>query len=215
MNVLLISTGRLPAPYFEKARAELGDGDIVIDVLAWSPPREPVDEVLCHFLLLGPGQMPTPESTQNGISNPWPEWPGMSPTDPAPMSETGLPSRVVPRRWSRARIKASLLRRLKRAKRSRVAHHARRLTFGGPSRRLWRQVRRNPQAQRLVENADLFVVVDAGAVRTGWHSARRNPTAGAVFGLPAAARHVARRGFGVIGDDHQPVGGLTERSANP
>ena len=79
MNVLLISTGRLPAPYFEKARAELGDGDIVIDVLAWSPPREPVDEVLCHFLLLGPGQMPTPESTQNGISNPWPEWPGMSP----------------------------------------------------------------------------------------------------------------------------------------
>ena len=194
MNVLLICSKRLSASYFEKARAELGDGDIVIDVLAWSPPREPVDEVLRHYLLLGPGQMPLPKSTQSEPSNSEPESHGRPPTDLARAVDAGHPATDSSRRWNRARIKAGLRWRLKRAKRSTAAGHARRLLLGGPSRQLWRRARRHSQAQHLIKNADLFVAIDTVGIRTAWHLARRHPTTGAVVGLTAAAQQMEAHG---------------------
>lgn len=212
MNVLLISAGRLPASYFEKARWELGNGDIVIDVLAWLPPEEPVDKLLRHYLLLGPGQMPLPASAQTEISTRESEWPGNSPAASAAEGGAGQLGADSLRRWNRTRIKAGLLRRLNRAKRSRAARKVRRLVFGGPSRQLWSRVRGHAQAQHLARNADLFVVVDTGGLRTGWHIARRHPATGAVFGLPAAAQYVkTHRRSQTVGIEHRSVGGLTAR----
>ena len=220
MNVLLISTGRLRASYFEKARRELGDGDVVIDVLAWLPPREPVGNEPGQFLLLGPGQLPEPTPTQSEISKHEFESSSRLLALPEPLVDRKQKGPASPSRWNRGRIKVGLLWRYKRARRgllwryrraqrSKAARRARQIVLGGPSRRLWRRARGDRQAQRMARTADLFVVVDGGAVRTGWHLARRHPNTSAVLGLPAAAEQVkALRGCLSAENDHRSVSRL-------
>ena len=201
MNVLLISTNRLRASYFEKVRRQLGDGDLVIDVLAWLPPAEPVGDELRQFLLLGPGQLPELKPPQSEISKHEFEWSSRLLSRAEPLVDRRQKVPVPPSRWNRGRIKAGLLWRYKRARRgllrtykhaqrSKAVRRARQIVRGGPSRQLWRRVRSHGQAQRMARTADLFVVVDGGAVRTGWHLARRYPNIDAVFGLPAAAERI-------------------------
>lgn len=201
MNVLLISTNRLRASYFEKVRRQLGDGDVVIDVLAWLPPAEPVVDELRQFLLLGPGQLPEPKRTQSEISKHEFESSSRLLALPEPLVDRKQKGPASPSRWNRGRIRAGLLsrykrarrgllRRYKQAQRSKAVRRVRQIALGGPSRRLWRRARSHGQAQRMARTADIFVVVDGGAVRTGWHLSRRYPNTSAVFGLPAAAERV-------------------------
>ncbi len=64
MNVVLLSTRRLPPAYFDTVREDLGDPDITLDVVGWVAPAGPVDDKVHSFTLIGPGRMPvapTPE----------------------------------------------------------------------------------------------------------------------------------------------------------
>lgn len=64
----------------------------------------------------------------------------------------------------------------------------RRAVRGGLSRRFHRQVRRDPRARRLLDGAELVVVLDTAGIRAGWWAARRWPNVQAVYGAGAAAR---------------------------
>jgi hypothetical protein len=201
MNVLLVSTGRLPASYFRKVREELGaDPDLVIDTLAWSPPREPVDQVVRRYLLIGPGRMPTVAAQQDSLSASAQQVPTRHASAPHPASGTE-PSSAPESRSRRlrrlARIRAGVRRRLNRVVTSRTRRRIRKVVLGGPPRQFWRRVRNNAAAQALVVEAGLVVVLDAGGIRTGWHLARRYRETPVVFGLPAAALHVQNRCHGL------------------
>ncbi len=174
MRVLLISTGRLPASYFVRARAELGHPETIVDVLAWAPPREPVGELVQRYLLLGPGEMPQSQPDQQGP-------PGRQAGQP--------PTSTTPQRsWNLRRVRAGLRRRLRPVFRARWSRALRRLLRRGPSRKFWRTVRTNQAASQLAREADLLVVLDAGGIRTGWHLARRHAGKPALLGLSAAAQ---------------------------
>ena len=170
-NVLVVASNSLPASYFREVRQELGGGpDLVIDALVWSPPQEPVDDVVRCFELIGPEEETGPDSAPS--TDAWTE----PPTKPA---VTGL-----------AQIRAGVKRRVLRRVPRRVRAHLRRRKAQAASRAFWKRVRSTAAAHRLVREADLVLVVDVGAVRTGWHLARRNPDRSVVFGLPAAAVHL-------------------------
>jgi hypothetical protein len=72
----------------------------------------------------------------------------------------------------------------------RVRAGLRRREAQAASRTFWKRVRSTAAAHQLVREADLVLVVDVGALRTGWHLARRYPDRSVVFGLPAAAVHL-------------------------
>ena len=169
-NVLIVARNGLPASYFRKVRHELGGPDLVIDALVWSPPWEPVDDVVRRYELIGPEEESIPDSAP----------PGDARTEPPTMPPiTGL-----------ARIRAGVKRRVVRRVPRRVRAGLRRRKAQSASRTFWKRVRSTAAAHQLVREADLVLVVDAGAVRTGWHLARRYPDRSVVFGLPAAAVHL-------------------------
>lgn len=61
--MLIVASNSLPASYFRKVRQELGGGPaMVIDALVWSPPREPVDDVVRRYELIGPEEESGPDS---------------------------------------------------------------------------------------------------------------------------------------------------------
>jgi hypothetical protein len=193
MKVLLVSTGRLPASYFRRVREELaGDPDLVIDVLAWSPPREPVEGLVRRYVLVGPGRMPPvaapPDSRSPAVARE-PGGPflpaGASVTEP-PAKGKGTPHLIR----DLARVRSGVRRRLLRMVPSSTRRRVRKAVQGGPSRQFWRRVRTNATVRALVGEADLVVVLDAGGIRTGWHLARRHPDRSVVFGLSAAATRV-------------------------
>jgi len=169
-NVLIVASNSLPASYFRKVRQELGGGpDLVIDALVWSPPREPVDEVVRCFELIGPEEESGADSAPSTDAR----------TEPTRLPITGL-----------TRIRAGVRRRVVRRVPRRVRAGLRRRKAQSASRTFWKRVRSTAAAHQLVREADLVLVVDAGAVRTGWHFARRYPDRSVVFGLPAAAVHL-------------------------
>lgn len=170
-NVLIVASNSLPASYFRKVRQELGGGpDLVIDALVWSPPREQVDDVVRCFELIGPEEESGPDSAPSTDARTEP------PTKP-PI--TGL-----------ARIRAGVRRWVVRRVPRRVRAGLRRREAQAASRTFWKRVRSTAAAHQLVREADLVLVVDVGALRTGWHLARRYPDRSVVFGLPAAAVHL-------------------------
>jgi hypothetical protein len=175
MKVLLISTGRLPASYFVRVGREMDEPDAVFDVIAWSPPRDHVGDVVRRFVLLGPGRMPQPQPDAHERQH------RQESTQPAPTD-------AAPRARTLWRIAAGLRRRMRRLVRHPRIVALRRKYAKGPSRQLWGRVRSNELARQLAREADLLVVLDAGAIRTGWHLARRHPDKPALFGLSAAAQ---------------------------
>jgi hypothetical protein len=50
----------------------------------------------------------------------------------------------------------------------------------------WRAARRDPGVVAAAQRADVIVAPERDAIRTAWELARRNTTAAAVFGYPAA-----------------------------
>ncbi|MEV4267666.1 hypothetical protein [Kribbella sp. NPDC049584] len=57
-TVVLLSTRRLPPTYFDQVREDLGDQNIVIDVVGWVAPSAWVADKVNTFTLIGPGRMP-------------------------------------------------------------------------------------------------------------------------------------------------------------
>jgi hypothetical protein len=57
-TVVLLSTRRLPPTYFDQVREDLGDQNIVIDVVGWVAPSAWVGDKVNTFTLIGPGRMP-------------------------------------------------------------------------------------------------------------------------------------------------------------
>ena len=53
-NVVLLSTRRLPAAYFDTVREELGDPDGTLDVIGWVAPEGRIADKVGTFTLIGP-----------------------------------------------------------------------------------------------------------------------------------------------------------------
>jgi hypothetical protein len=191
VKVLLISTGRLPASYFVRVRREMEEPGAVIDVLAWSPPRDLVSAVVRRYVLFGPGRMPPSQPDAHGRQY------------QRHVQATLDPHVATARRtWNLGRIAAGVRRRIRRLVRAPRIVALRRKYTRGPSRQFWRRVRTNELADQLAREADLLVVLDGGALRTGWHLARRNPDKPALFGLPAAAQFAKSDRLASTGGSH-------------
>jgi hypothetical protein len=63
-TVVLLSTRRLPPTYFDQVREDLGDQNIVIDVVGWVAPSAWVADKVNTFTLIGPGRMPAQPSPE-------------------------------------------------------------------------------------------------------------------------------------------------------
>jgi hypothetical protein len=193
-TVLIVASNSLPASYFRKVGQELSGGpDLVIDALVRSPPQEPVDDVVRRIEPIGPEEESGPD-----------EAPSPSGAAVTEISESTDRARQVvgqvdagstdartepptkPPTIGPAQIPAGVGRRVLR----RVRAWLRWRKAQAASRAFWRRVRSSAAAHQLVRAADLVVVVDAGALRTGWHLSRRYPDRPVVFGLPAAAVHL-------------------------
>ncbi|HEU4947752.1 MAG TPA: hypothetical protein VFT31_11410 [Kribbella sp.] len=215
MNVVLLATRRLPAAYFETLRADLGgDPELGLDVIAWSPPREPVDEVVRRFLLIGPGRMPvaapptTPASPTPPASKSTPVTP-KSPAQPTAKVPTGDPPRpaglgrrvarrlVAAARWRYRRLRRDgVMPTLKRLpatlKKSRPARWLRARRAKEVSRTYWTRITSRPDVLALIDKADVVVALDAAAVWAGWNIGRRTADTPVVLGVPAARRELDR-----------------------
>ncbi|MEV0284268.1 MULTISPECIES: hypothetical protein [unclassified Kribbella] len=75
-NVVLLSTRRLPPAYFDTVKEDLGDPNVVLDVVGWVAPGGWVADKVNSFTLIGPGRMPAAPA-------PEPE-PVADPTEEAP-----------------------------------------------------------------------------------------------------------------------------------
>ena len=179
MNVLLLVTGRaLPVSVVDDARRELADDSLVVDVVTWLPPVEALDEAVGTCVVIGPVRaVPTSGGTSPPVSR----------TAPGPSTPT---AQAAPARspWVR-----TLRRPFGRARR-RIGRTVRRLVVGGVSRQFWTRIRRDGEASTVAARADVIVAMDTGAIRAGWHLARRHPAAVVTLGLAAAAREVEQRG---------------------
>ena len=179
MNVLLLVTGRaLPTSVVDDARRELADVSLVVDVVTWLPPAEPLDEAVGTCVVIGPVRA----APTSGGESPAADRPAPGPSTPTAQA---APARSP---WVR-----TLRRPFGRARR-RIGRAVRRLIVGGVSRQFWTRIRRDREASAVAARADVIVAMDTGAVRAGWHLARRHPDAVVTLGLAAAAREVEQRG---------------------
>jgi len=193
-TVLIVASNCLPASYFRKVRQELGGGpDLVIDALVRSSPQEPVDDVVRRFEPIGPEEESGPDaalSPSGAAVTETSESTDRARQVAAPVDTGSTDARTKPPTRpptiGPAQIRAGVGRRVLR----RVRAWLRRREEQAASRAFWRRVRSSAAAHQLVRAADLVIVVDAGALRTGWHLSRRYPDRPVVFGLPAAAVHL-------------------------
>jgi hypothetical protein len=190
-TVLIVASNSVPPSYFRKVRQELGDGpDLVIDALVRSSPQEPVDDVVRRFEAIGPQAESGPDAAPSPSSAAVPETSEstsrarqvVGPVDAGSTDARTEPLTKAPTTGP-TQIRAGVSRRVPR----RVLAWLRRREEQAVSRAFWRRVRSSATAHELVRAADLVIVVDVGALRTGWHLSRRYPDRPVVFGLPAAA----------------------------
>ncbi|TDE15889.1 hypothetical protein [Jiangella asiatica] len=194
MNVVLLATGRLPRSYFDTVRADLGDDpDLELDVIAWSPPREPLGDVVRKYVLLGPGRMPVdpPPPAAAPVAPDAPVAPApTAPTAPAPAPPK--PSRPS---YSPRRIAGGLKRRgkgvVRRLKKSPPLTTLRKLRTDEVAREYWSRVRTRQDALAVIGAADIVIALDSRSVKAGWHLARRPGAPTVVLGIQAAVRERA------------------------
>ncbi len=216
MNVVLLATRRLPAAYFETVRTDLGSApDLQLDVVAWAPPREPLEDRVRRFVLIGPGRMPlagpapTPAKPLPERSEPVePSQRGgqAMPSGPAaatdPVAAPGGPRRGAPRRLAVAvRWRYRRLRRWAGRLRGRMPGSVRRSrpvrwlrTRRGKevSRAYWSRVAARPDVLDVIDRADVVVALDSAAAWAGWKLGRRTADTPVVLGVLAARRELDR-----------------------
>jgi hypothetical protein len=224
-SVVLLSTRRLPVAYFDTVREDLGDPDVILDVVGWVAPAGPVAEKVKSFTLIGPGRMPVA---------PAPE-PVADPTEEAPDAviapeAVAEPEAVIadeaevapaaaevaaaapepqpapapkPRPTGIKRVRKAVGWRYRKARKVagrmlptaiRASAPVRFLRGNRASKDLgktyWDRVLSRRDVMATIEQADVVVALDAGAIWAGWNLGQRRASTPVVLGIPAARREL-------------------------
>lgn len=205
MKVVLLSTRRLPPTYFDTVRADLGRPDVGLDVVGWVAPAGPVDGLVDSFTLIGPGRMPVAEPVSPAPAaeaSTVPDAPkaqaeAIQPPKPAakPAAKprpTGAKRVVKAVQWRARRLRKATGKVLPNS----VTKPVKKLTSGRRSNNLaktyWARAQGRKDVMAKIEQADVVIALDAGAVWAGWQLGQRNAARPVVLGVPAARRELDR-----------------------
>jgi hypothetical protein len=205
-NVVLLSTRRLPPTYFDQVREDLGDQTITIDVVGWVPPSAWVADKVNSFTLIGPGRMPAEPAPEEATEDKPEEQPAEAQTEtPSVTTPTppAAPSTPKPRPTGAKRVVKAVQWRARRAKKAagRVLPSA--IKKSAPVKFLrgqrassdlgktyWARVLSRRDVLTTIDQADVVIALDAGAIWAGWNLGQRKASTPVVLGLPAARREL-------------------------
>jgi hypothetical protein len=160
VNVVLLSTRKLAADYFDTLREDLGDPNVGLDVIAWVPPAAPITDTVQSFTLIGAGQMPVAAPTAAAAAE-------------KSASQAGGVGRLLP----------GAIKRPVRLVRAGWAERALGKAF-------WGRLSGRRDVMATIEKADVVVALDSGAVWAGWNLGQRRASVPVVLGIPAARREL-------------------------
>jgi hypothetical protein len=202
-NVVLLSTRKLPPTYFDQVREDLGDQNITIDVVGWVAPSAWVADKVNTFTLIGPGRMPSApvaeeEAEEVETAAPVAEEPAPKPQPaPAPAAAakpkpTGAKRVVKAVEWRARKAKKVAGRMLPKAiKTSAPVKFLRgQRATSDLGKTYWERVLSRRDVLSTIDQADVVIALDAGAIWAGWNLGQRKASTPVVLGLPAARREL-------------------------
>lgn len=219
-NVVLLSTRKLPPTYFDQVREDLGDPDITIDVVGWVAPSAWVADKVRTFTLIGPGRMPSapePEAAAEPTDEaPDAVIAPEAVAEPATVEETVAPAAAQvseaapqpkpapkPRPTGAKRVVKAVEWRARKARKVAGRMLPKAIKTSAPVKFLrgqratsdlgknyWDRVLSRRDVMSTIEQADVVVALDAGAIWAGWNLGRRRASTPVVLGLPAARREL-------------------------
>lgn len=209
-NVVLLSTRKLPPTYFDQVREDLGDQNITIDVVGWVAPSAWVADKVNTFTLIGPGRMPAEpvveepvveeevaevESAAPVVEEPAPKpqaAPAPAPAAPAKPKPTGAKRVVKAVEWRARKAKKVAGRMLPKAiKTSAPVKFLRgQRATSDLGKTYWERVLSRRDVLSTIDQADVVIALDAGAIWAGWNLGQRKASTPVVLGLPAARREL-------------------------
>ncbi|MEV5961644.1 hypothetical protein AB0L70_07765 [Kribbella sp. NPDC051952] len=245
-SVVLLSTRRLPVAYFDTVREDLGDPNVILDVVGWVAPAGPVADKVKSFTLIGPGRMPVAPAPEP-VPDPTDEAPDaviapeavaepeavvgeaevapaaaevpaaaaeeVAATTAAPAdgknagastsSPTTPPAAAKPRPTGVRRVKKAVAWRARRARKVAGRMLPTAIKTSAPVKFLrgnraskdlgktyWDRVLSRRDVMATIEQADVVVALDAGAIWAGWNLGQRRASTPVVLGIPAARREL-------------------------
>ncbi|WP_433164731.1 hypothetical protein [Kribbella sp. CA-247076] len=241
-NVVLLSTRRLPPAYFDTVREDLGDPDVVLDVVGWVAPGGWVADKVNSFTLIGPGRMPaapapdplpeadptdeTPDAViaPEAVAEPTAvvdtdvppaaaaaadERPTASTDSPAAgaaagaASSTSSSAAAKPRPTGVKRVVKAVQWRARKGKKVAGRFVPKAVKTSAPVKFLrgqraskdlgktyWGRILTRRDVLTTIEQADVVVALDAGAIWAGWNLGQRRASTPVVLGIPAARREL-------------------------
>ncbi|WP_410788866.1 hypothetical protein [Kribbella sp. C-35] len=203
-NVVLLSTRKLPPTYFDQVREDLGDQDITIDVVGWVAPSAWVADKVNSFTLIGPGRMPAAPVVEEEVAEvesaaPVAEEPAPKPA-PAPAAPAAPPK---PKPTGAKRVVKAVEWRARKAKKVAGRMLPKAIKTSAPVKFLrgqratsdlgktyWERVLSRRDVLSTIDQADVVIALDAGAIWAGWNLGQRKASTPVVLGLPAARREL-------------------------
>lgn len=200
-NVVLLSTRKLPPTYFDQVREDLGDQNITIDVVGWVAPSAWVADKVNTFTLIGPGRMPAEpvveveeaEAAAPVAAEPAPKpEPAPAPAAAAKPKPTGAKRVVKAVEWRARKAKKVAGRMLPKAiKTSAPVKFLRgQRATSDLGKTYWERVLSRRDVLSTIDQADVVIALDAGAIWAGWNLGQRKASTPVVLGLPAARREL-------------------------
>lgn len=206
-NVVLLSTRKLPPTYFDQVREDLGDQNITIDVVGWVAPSAWVADKVNTFTLIGPGRMPAEPVVEEEVAEveaaaPVAEEPAPKP-EPAPAPALAPAAAAKPKPTGARRVVKAVEWRARKAKKVAGRMLPKAIKTSAPVKFLrgqratsdlgktyWERVLSRRDVLSTIDQADVVIALDAGAIWAGWNLGQRKASTPVVLGLPAARREL-------------------------
>jgi hypothetical protein len=200
-NVVLLSTRKLPPTYFDQVREDLGDQTITIDVVGWVAPSAWVADKVNTFTLIGPGRMPAEPVVEEEVAEV--ETPAPVAEAPAPKPQPAPAAAPKPKPTGAKRVVKAVAWRARKAKKIAGRMMPKAIKTSAPVKFLrgqratsdlgktyWERVLSRRDVLTTIDQADVVIALDAGAIWAGWNLGQRKASTPVVLGLPAARREL-------------------------
>jgi hypothetical protein len=214
-NVVLLSTRRLPPTYFDTVREDLGNAEITLDVVGWVAPAGPVADKVHTFTLIGPGRMPVAPAPEP-VADPTDEAPDAVIAPEAVAEPEAVVAEVAaaapepqpaptpkPKPTGIKRVRKAVAWRARKARKVAGRMLPKAIKTSAPVKFLrgnraskdlgktyWGRVLSRRDVMATIEQADVVVALDAGAIWAGWNLGQRRASTPVVLGIPAARREL-------------------------
>ncbi|MGW6196173.1 hypothetical protein ACWF0M_08480 [Kribbella sp. NPDC055110] len=202
-NVVLLSTRKLPPTYFDQVREDLGDPNITIDVIGWVAPSAWVADKVNTFTLIGPGRMPTEPVAEEEVAEVEAAAPVAAEPAPKPEPAPAPAAAPKPKPTGAKRVMKAVEWRARKAKKVAGRMLPKAIKTSAPVKFLrgqratsdlgktyWERVLSRRDVLSTIDQADVVIALDAGAIWAGWNLGQRKASTPVVLGLPAARREL-------------------------